>query len=693
MTPLPGARVDASATLTPDGRIWVWKGSSLLSWAPGDASWSTGSAECFDPVASVRFQEVIQWSSKPKLDHAYPEDTSHECWRGGWPTLSLGLSDAAGHPLAMDSVSARAYLPGARRWQATPHARHNLKLNAYDGSMPRYLRQGAARAQGPDGRVWVVGGRVIRQGARRQRIVSTALYENDRPKASLDSTPGWRSSGSVEVLAPETGEWSEIAPMRIARESPAAAFGADGRLYVFGGKYSAVSYNTRSHKPSELLAAEERAWEDAAGLGRDPWLSSVECYDPTTGEWSFRAPMPSARQNPRAVLAADGRLWVFGCEIAWGPWYGQEPCIQIYDPSRDTWHDGPQLLKPRYGLAVVAAPDGRIFAIGGSTKRTEWVWRRMRLESRGSDETDVEVIQVAPRTPVPPSAVARRPGLVLPASAALDRAALFRLELWVSPRDPEAVEPLAAALKSEDWLSRRSALRALARMLGTAKPAVPRIEELYSDPVRLLRWQALDSVSATGGDLLGALPMLLSALRSDDFDDRLRATLALGKLGARAIPALERELADASHLYPQECVEALREIGRPAVPALVRVIESERDLQVTVGALYALARIGEPSPAGVKAVSERLAGENAPIVDWLALCALSRLGPDGLEVVVRSLADPRRDIATTAAWVLADAAPESPRTRAALESALGGLPSQAATFRRQVLTAALAKLR
>jgi hypothetical protein len=41
--------------------------------------------------------------------------------------------------------------------------------------------------------------------------------------------------------------------------------------------------------------------------------------------------------------------------------------VEIYDPKTNGWSWGPSLRMPRWGLSAVLGPDGKIYAIGGST--------------------------------------------------------------------------------------------------------------------------------------------------------------------------------------------------------------------------------------------------------------------------------------------------------------------------------------
>ena len=51
--------------------------------------------------------------------------------------------------------------------------------------------------------------------------------------------------------------------------------------------------------------------------------------------------------------------------------------VEIYEPETETWETGPSLCHPRRGRAVVSTPDGRIYAIGGTSGHS--VFHPLRL--------------------------------------------------------------------------------------------------------------------------------------------------------------------------------------------------------------------------------------------------------------------------------------------------------------------------
>jgi non-specific serine/threonine protein kinase len=155
-------------------------------------------------------------------------------------------------------------------------------------------------------------------------------YADTRPLADV-----WRYSVG-------TGEWNALAPMRIARGSPAAAMVGD-KIYVAGGSRD----------------------EQGARTGA---LSSVEVYDISTGNWSAAPEMPTPRHHHGAAVL-DGRLVVVG---------GRNDddlsldVVEQFDPASGRWTRLPSLPAGAGGVSVVTT-GGRIVAIGGGDDEEAWV--------------------------------------------------------------------------------------------------------------------------------------------------------------------------------------------------------------------------------------------------------------------------------------------------------------------------------
>jgi hypothetical protein len=176
-----------------------------------------------------------------------------------------------------------------------------------------------------DGKIYVIGGR--KYGRVKDQYGNIAGTEGH----VLDT---------VECYDPEKNAWEYVKPMSSSRFLFAAVVGRDDKIYVFGG-------------------ASKQGESGASGV-----LSAVEVYDPKTNAWSFRKPMPEARDSHAGVLAADGKIYLLG-----GSAGGLNPPLRdvlIYDPAGDTWKHGPPMNLPRSTLAAVATPEGKIYAIGGT---------------------------------------------------------------------------------------------------------------------------------------------------------------------------------------------------------------------------------------------------------------------------------------------------------------------------------------
>jgi len=132
-----------------------------------------------------------------------------------------------------------------------------------------------------------------------------------------------------------TAAWTAKASMPTPRTWMSAA-ALDGKLYVFGG------------------------------LSDVNKLDVVERYDPAADEWENRTAMPTARYGAAAV-ALDGKIYVLGGVNA-----GNQilKTVDVYDPVQDAWSAAAPMATGRSRPAAVAGPDGKIYAIGGSTSST-----------------------------------------------------------------------------------------------------------------------------------------------------------------------------------------------------------------------------------------------------------------------------------------------------------------------------------
>jgi N-acetylneuraminic acid mutarotase len=128
---------------------------------------------------------------------------------------------------------------------------------------------------------------------------------------------------SVECFDPSTGQWSAVAAMSTARYSPGVTV-VDGKLYVVGG-------------------ADDT--NDA--------LSSVECFDLSTGVWSAVAAMSTARCG-HGVAVVDGKLYAVGGLDGTETDFSALSSVECFDPSTGVWSAVAAISTARSNLAAVA---------------------------------------------------------------------------------------------------------------------------------------------------------------------------------------------------------------------------------------------------------------------------------------------------------------------------------------------------
>lgn len=253
-----------------------------------------------------------------------------------------------------------AYDPRTDSWQELtdlPAARHHITLSALDdaiyaiggfsGAFPNWkpeasvffydfetaqwsavpdlpVARGEHVSAVVEGRIYVIGGRV-------GGTASAATFQDHR------------DTSRVDIFDPESGMWSRGVDAPTARNSAASAV-IDGRIYVVGGRQYLGQPNG-----------------NAANVN----TASLEVFDPETGLWSVKTPMPQAAGG-LAAAAVGGRFYVVGGE-QWTPTKTVFADGWVYDPNTDSWDAIPDLNVPRHGLAA-AAIEGHIYAIAGATE-------------------------------------------------------------------------------------------------------------------------------------------------------------------------------------------------------------------------------------------------------------------------------------------------------------------------------------
>ena len=100
--------------------------------------------------------------------------------------------------------------------------------------------------------------------------------------------------------------------------------------------------------------------------------ASCEVYDPATDSFTAVASMSSPRMGHTATLLPDNRVFVAGGFDALTVMPTQLSAIfdivestEIYDPTTNTWTNGPNLTTPRAGHVAIKRPNGQVLLAGG----------------------------------------------------------------------------------------------------------------------------------------------------------------------------------------------------------------------------------------------------------------------------------------------------------------------------------------
>jgi len=210
------------------------------------------------------------------------------------------------------------------------------------------------------------------------------------------------------VYTVEEGPWTQLAPR--GASAPLGLFAwctdAQGRIYSLGGGPGASANGSNPNSTyCERYVGSLDAWEpiapmltgvaDAAGvedghghiLVIGGWAATggvrtanVARYDIASDSWSNNAvpDLPVALSGARAVLGADGRVYVMGGETGPAGSPTVVNTVYILDVSANTWEAGPPMISARKWFGAVLGEDDCIYVMGGSSTGTgTWLCEKL----------------------------------------------------------------------------------------------------------------------------------------------------------------------------------------------------------------------------------------------------------------------------------------------------------------------------
>lgn len=301
--PMAASRVDHTATVLADGRVFVI--------GSGGGSTAQPVAQIYDPAGG-------QWSSASQ------------------PTsiTSYGLTATlmpSGKVLVVGGGS-ELYDPTSDRWSPT-----GPMANARVGHIAALLG---------DGRVLVAGGSTPISGGYAAALTTAEVY-----------TPGsntWSTAGGASLL----GCCAVATPLRDGRVLVIS--GANAETYdpmsnawasvVRPGDWSATTTVTLLRDSRVLLVG-------GAGLADS---GATQIFDPTMNSWSSAAPTLQPRWNNTATLLKDGRVLVAG-----GDTPGSSASAELYDPAKNRWTATGEMTVARSGHSASLLRNGVVLVTGG----------------------------------------------------------------------------------------------------------------------------------------------------------------------------------------------------------------------------------------------------------------------------------------------------------------------------------------
>jgi HEAT repeat protein len=221
---------------------------------------------------------------------------------------------------------------------------------------------------------------------------------------------------------------------------------------------------------------------------------------------------------------------------------------------------------------------------------------------------------------------------------------------------PEVLRALGDQLKSRSAVVRARAAHALGHLAAGARPVAGALAPLLRDPDAKVRRMAIRAWGRIRPNPAVSVPVLSGVLRDADPSMRTEALNILTEIGKPAVPTLVRLLQREDVVY--WCCVALGEIGpdaAEAAPALVDVLNTNRQPEVRREAALALGAIGPSSSASVPGLIEALANRSPTVVAGAAY-ALGRIGPQARAAetpLTRCAANSDPLVKTVCAWALA----------------------------------------
>lgn len=315
-----------------------------------------------------------------------------------------------------------------------------------------------------------------------------------------------------------------------------------------------------------------------------------------------------------------------------------------------------------------------------------WVTRRhaiMTLGRMGENAGDGIALLIELLDTPPPSATLPDGEGAPDSTAEPERVAAWaaRAIALIGPPARDATPKLIGMLMNPN---RTVAERSLAlNALASIGPAHPRVMPALVSSLKYggreavaIRALAADALARQGPVAATATPALIRATRDRNEGVRLKVVAALGAIGRPAAPAIPRLVEilalDSSEAVRDAAADAMGELGPDAVPELEYLLKDEDDAGVRYRAADALGAIGPPAEEAAEALDLALDDPDARVrmSSAEALWKITAEPTGVVSLLVDELTRPDRRVRVRAVKLLEDMGPKAKSAVAPLEKLL-----------------------